>query len=359
MKYLVASSFALIFSGLNLFGATLTVGGLVSSGAGTLVLNGTGTSGTVVVNGGTLTLGSGTLTLVKGGVDVSEITSPNSFAYVLQPDLLAKKQADAVKKLAASQRDWVIIDPSFNEKSVFSSGDISAIRQGRPGRKVLAYLSIGEAQNFRSYWNKNWLKKKKLSQSAPSFLVKESPQWKGNYIVKYWQPEWRDIVLSIVDDLMSKGYDGVYLDAVDGFQSFEWVQNTRVEELVNPETSQSYRLDMVELVEDIADRARAINLDASVVPQNAVQLLEYPDYLSTIDAVGVEDLFTKDNTLQPASSTNAVLDLLELATTKPVLLIEYPKKTNLQTYVEQSAKQVGLVWLVTDRSLKTLGNSGN
>ncbi len=356
--------FSFAYSGFS-FGGSLVLNGGGSYTGGTGVIQtgtspGSGTS-TITVGGGTLTLGGGTLTLGGSNSVTGIITPPKSFAYVLQPDALAKKSADAVKKIAASKRDWVIIDPSFNAKSDFTPADIIAIRQGQPGRKVLAYLSIGEAESYRPYWNAAWTKKGKLTASAPSFLVKESPQWKGNYVVKYWQPGWQNIILPMVDKLMGRGFDGIYLDIVDGFESFEFDGKNWIDDRVNPETAQTYRRDMVDLVKKIAIRARAGKSDALIIPQNGVQLLEHADFLSTISAVGIEDLFTNGNTLQPLEFTNYILDFatLALAASKPVLLIEYPTKTDRLNLVQQAARQVGLIWLTTDRALKTLGKSGN
>jgi hypothetical protein len=42
---------------------------------------------------------------------------------------------------------------------------------------------------------------------------------------------------------------------------------------------------------------------------------------------------------------------------KPVLLIEYPKAPERQALSKKLAEENGLVWLVTDRQLKTLGES--
>jgi hypothetical protein len=43
---------------------------------------------------------------------------------------------------------------------------------------------------------------------------------------------------------------------------------------------------------------------------------------------------------------------------KPVLLIEYPRTPERKALSKKLAKENGLVWLVTDRQLQTLGESG-
>ena len=133
-----------------------------------------------------------------------------------------------------------------------------------------------------------------------------------------------------------------------------------MDDRVNPETKQSYRRDMVDWVKAIAARARAKNPGALVIPQNGSQLLAHADFLETISAIGIEDLFTNGNKLQPKSHTDEVLEHLKKmsATKKPALLIEYPKSAEKQALSERLARENGMVWLVTDRQLKTLGASG-
>jgi hypothetical protein len=40
--------------------------------------------------------------------------APASLAYVLQADSLAKSKAEAIAKLAACDRDWIVLDANFS-----------------------------------------------------------------------------------------------------------------------------------------------------------------------------------------------------------------------------------------------------
>ena len=279
---------------------------------------------------------------------------PTSFAYVLQADALAKTKAEAVAKLAACGRDWIVLDASFSTEEPWTTADLSAIRAGRAGRKVIAYLSIGEAENYRAYWQSTW------STTPPAFLLGENPEWKGNFRVKYWQADWQKFILADVDKIMAAGFDGVYLDIEDGFETFEQNGNDFIHDRLNPETKQSYRRDMVDWVKAVAAHARKTNPAALVIPQNGTQLLAHADFLSAVDAVGVEDLFTNGDKLQKAADTKYRLETLApmSAAHKPVLDVEYPKRTERQARAREQAAQHGFVWIVTDRQLKTLGESG-
>ena len=281
---------------------------------------------------------------------------------MLQADSLAKSKAEAVTKLASCGRDWIVLDAHFSSDEPWTVADVAAIRAGHAGRKVIAYLSIGEGEDYRAYWNPKWDADHdgKPDIGAPAFLLAQNPEWKGNYRVKYWQPAWQQIILAEVDKSMAAGFDGVYLDIVDGFETFEQDGKNFADDRVNPESKQSYRRDMVDWVKAVAARTRKSNPAALVIPQNGTQLLAHPDFLSTVDAVGVEDLFTNGDKPQKPADTKYILECLTPLTAahKPVLDVEYARRPERQSTVRNLATQHGFACIVTDRPLKTLGESG-
>jgi len=287
-------------------------------------------------------------------------SNPASFAFILQADSFAKTKSEAVAQLKESGRDWIVLDATFGGETAWGQADLDTIRSGKAGRKVVAYLSIGEAEDYRPYWQSDWVSNGKRTAAAPAWLGIENPEWKGNYQVKYWNAEWQKLMLAAIDDAISRGFDGVYLDIVDGFQTYEQGADDYLDDLMNPETKQTYRRDMVDWVKAIASRARAKNPTALVIPQNGCQLAAHKDFVEVISAQGIEDLFTNGKKLQPASHTDEILGHLKTLASakKPVLLIEYPKTPERQALSKKLAMENGLVWLVTDRQLKTLGESG-
>ena len=112
------------------------------------------------------------------------------------------------------------MDCFFND-DIFSSDEINQLRQKSNGGKrlVISYMSIGEAENYRYYWNDNWL------TNPPEWLKEENPDWEGNYKVAYWEKEWQDIIYgndnSYLKKIVDAGFDGVYLDIIDAFEYFE------------------------------------------------------------------------------------------------------------------------------------------
>jgi cysteinyl-tRNA synthetase len=266
--------------------------------------------------------------------------APQRFAYMLQAGHFAKDRAEAVRKLAASDRDLLIIDYSFwgDHDSRWTGKEIAAIRAGKSGRKVLAYLSIGEAGTYRYYWQKD-----------ASYLRKPNPNWPDNIRVAYWRDDWQAILRDYLAEILRQGFDGVWLDTVDTFEHFEHEPETDewLDDRPNPATGNSYRDDMVALVRMIADSARVTRPDFLVVPNNGAQLLSRPAYLGTINAIGIEDLFA-----QKKAHRKYLREQLApaFAAKLPVLLIEYKKPG-------PAARELRSPLLFTDRPLKTLGEA--
>lgn len=282
---------------------------------------------------------------------------PQSFTYVLQADSAFPSREAAVQTLKNCGRDLVVIDYSYTAGRFgkWTKSEIESIRAGKPGRKVVAYLSIGEAENYRAYWRPIWAK------APPDFLLGMNPNWPGNFRVKYWDPDWQSILLDTLTEIILQGFDGVYLDIVDAFQTFEFnpKNNEWIEKRINPETKRSYRDDMVVWAAKIAKTARKQKRGFLIIPQNGSQLLENPQFAQTIDAIGLEDLFTEGNKKQPPGRIQEIRKFLEplLRQKKPVLVMEYPTDPALQSFARQQAKKYGFVLLMTDRSLKTLGQA--
>ena len=305
------------------------------------------------------------LLAVLNGMALAATPSLQSFGYVLQAEGLDSSRVGVVRRLAEYGRDWIILDVAFDgsDNGRWTASELNTIQEGKTGRKVLAYLSIGEAEAYRRYWKSEWDADRdgKPDAKAPSWLCAENPDWKGNYKVRYWDAEWQDVMLSEVEALVQVGFDGVYLDIVDGFEFFEWdaAHKDWIDNRKNPDTGNTFREDMIQWVRRIAEHARRMKPDFWVVPQNGVQLLESSEYRATLDAIGVEDLFTNGNRIRKQSDTDYVLEFLAKAKAdrKPVWVIEYGTTSNAIQRSIAGANKNGFLLLVTDRNLKTLGRS--
>ncbi|OGV41134.1 MAG: hypothetical protein A2X48_12300 [Lentisphaerae bacterium GWF2_49_21] len=293
--------------------------------------------------------------------------SPKSMAYVLQADKLSPDRKTAVKTLKECHRDLIVIDASYESGSGnegrWTKDEISEIRSGAADRKVVAYISIGEAEDYRSYWKKDWDANKdgKPDKGAPDFLDQVNPDWAGNYKVRYWKADWQKIILDEIGRIIDQGFDGIYLDIVDGFEFFEYdkIKKDWQDGKKNPDTGKSYREDMIAWVEKIAEFARKVKKEFIVIPQNGSQLLKNPEFVRTISAIGIEDLFTEGNKIRkPSDAKDRIDNLSEMKKAgKPVLLIEYGKNEKAREASRKGAAKNGLILLITDRELATPGEA--
>ena len=79
---------------------------------------------------------------------------------------------------------------------------------GLKGRVILiAYVSIGEAENYRSYWE---------GVKGAEWIIGENPNWKGNYYVDVRNPGWRRLIIDeVIAGAVKKGFDGIFMDTID------------------------------------------------------------------------------------------------------------------------------------------------
>ncbi len=151
---------------------------------------------------------------------ITNLQDAKNFLYLLSPDNeYPTKQAfvDAVKN---TNYDYIIMD-FFYDGEEFTSTQIEELKQKANGgrRLLICYMSIGEAENYRYYWQSDW------KVGNPSYIFKEDPNWSGNFYVKYWDKDWQKIIYGNDDSYLKKivdaGFDGVYLDIIDAFEQFE------------------------------------------------------------------------------------------------------------------------------------------
>lgn len=151
--------------------------------------------------------------------DITDISYARNFLYLINSENFSTKQSfiDAVKE---TDYDVIIMDLYHNE-TAYTLTEIEQLKTKINGgtRLVVCYMSIGEAEDYRFYWDDSW------STGDPVWLDRENPNWAGNFKVRYWEDEWQEIILSgansYLGEILSAGFDGVYLDIIDGFEYFE------------------------------------------------------------------------------------------------------------------------------------------
>jgi cysteinyl-tRNA synthetase len=280
------------------------------------------------------------LTMFLGGCRPSE-EEPNwagveNFLYQLQradPDRIGETAFDLVVVTLATAGSSPEVIPALKESP------------GGP-KLILCYMSIGQSENYRWYWNPDW------ESNPPSWLDIPDGVWAGDHWVRYWDPEWQKIIYgksgSYLDQILALGFDGVYLDRVDAY----WYYQDQGRETAARE--------MVDFILDFTNYARQRHPGFGIFPQNAEELgIRFPDYLQAMTGIGVEDLYygyPRDHEPSPAGWTaerEAILDQW-VAAGKLVLTIDYTARPEqiADTYFRARAR--GYIPYVTDRSLGRL-----
>ncbi len=264
---------------------------------------------------------------VINGIEVTEVL------YILQDIDLGE--------IHNSRYDLVIMDYSAegNEDTEFSDDEIGLISEMRV---ILAYMSIGEAEDYRFYWNTSWDADQDGTpdQGAPSWLDGENPRWDGNYKVRYWMEGWQQLIVGpngYLERVLDAGFHGVYLDLVDAYEHYD-------------ENRSTARAEMIDLVGRIADEARTADPDFLIVPQNGEALGVNSTYQETVDGIGREEIFYLEGSPNPdTASIRADLDRF-LQRSGFVIDIEYVDR-DLRTAAREKARDAGYLQFVGDVDL--------
>lgn len=152
--------------------------------------------------------------------DIIILSQARNFLYLINTEQYATKSA-FIEALQQTDYDVLIIDLFFDGADILDAQDVASLSTKASGgmRLILAYCSIGEAEDYRYYWQDEWV------TDPPEWLGPENPAWSGNYKVRYWNPEWQAIIYnndqSYIKKILDTGFDGVYLDIIDAFEYWQ------------------------------------------------------------------------------------------------------------------------------------------
>lgn len=202
----------------------------------------------------------------------------------------------AVDRLARARAELAVIEPMVTVKGREGfpiRPVVTQIRvtppEGFDRRLCLAYVNVGQAETYRTYWHDDWRAPTADAPGEPAFLLRPDPDgWAGNHVVAYWDPAWRAVMFgeatSLVDRAVAGGFDGVFLDWVLGYAD-DAVRAAAAREGVDPAA------EMAALIRDLRNHARRTAPGFLVVAQNAAPLLRAAPWLADhVDGVTQESL---------------------------------------------------------------------
>lgn len=250
--------------------------------------------------------------------------------------------------IASATHDLLVIDASRDgtDAGRFSQDEITRMKDGMGGRSVVvSYTSIGEASDFRDYWDKDWTTTGtatgRLTGEAPDWLGPVNPDWPESRKVRYWDSDWQKIIFNDnktgeVDAIVKAGFDAAYLDIVDGYYFWGAEVSAKDKQAGDPANVKQAAQRMVDFIVELTAHARESNPDFFVIPQNGAWILvdlgsdtaRKKAYLDAIGGIAVEDLYFRgdadeNNPLRPDEETIATLKRDFLDKGIPVFVVDY------------------------------------
>jgi cysteinyl-tRNA synthetase len=221
-----------------------------------------------------------TETEIEGGLP--DLEDVDHWLYLIDVDM----EQDMVDQIAASSHDMVVLDfiPSEANNSDYPMAQVIDRLHNAPQPKlVIAYIDIGEAESYRTYWQPGW------GIGNPEWIIAGDPDgWEGNFPVAYWYEAWQDIWLNeetgLMQAILDAGFDGVYLDWVEAY-SDEDVAAFAAGDGVDA------RQEMIWFVGDLAEFGWRQNENFIIISQNAAELARNDAYVDTIDAIAQEQVW--------------------------------------------------------------------
>lgn len=218
----------------------------------------------------------------------------------------------AVTALSTSNYDMLVIEPtktdwsSNNSKNFDTKSMVSMLKSSKASDKVhrklvIAYINIGEAEDWRWYWKwSKWQSGDSRPGDLPNYVLIPDPDgWSGNFPVAYWDPEWKDIIIygkdqdsspyrdykSTIDEAIDDGFDGVYLDWVEGYENEAVIAEAKKQ-------GKDPQVEMIKFIKEIKDYAKSRDPDFIIIQQNGVGLCDgHPEIFSLIDGISQEAIW--------------------------------------------------------------------
>ena len=133
---------------------------------------------------------------LAGGADDPRLTGAESFAFAIGNGMLAGDAAQVANRLGGF--DLVVVD---GEEA--TAAEVAALH-GK-GAVVLAYLSVGTIEKWRSWFDR-----------VKRFRLKAWQDWKDEWFADVSKGGLRRILAGeVAPQMMAKGFDGLFLDNVD------------------------------------------------------------------------------------------------------------------------------------------------
>lgn len=289
-------------------------------------------------------------------------------------------------ELVGTHFDLYVLEPVVTEKGKENFDiaklvrDIKAYNKNNYNKEplVLAYIDIGQAEDWRWYWGEDW------GIGNPEWIVATDPnKWEGNYPVAYWYPEWQNIVIygykgrSHVEEILEAGFDGIYMDWVEAFSDEDVIAKADSDGI----NTASAMFDFIAKIRNYARiRSQHANPQFLIVAQNASDLHQKNParYENLMDAIALEAVWYDGdggfdhwpdprgyniltNDLYPGWTEEVLSHLKAIKGKMPIFIAEYAQNLGGKNYAlrvyNELAPHHGFIPYCTRRSLARLSKT--
>jgi hypothetical protein len=187
------------------------------------------------------------------------------------------------------------VDDPDGEGSLIANSLIDLVIVGNPNSQVLnravvdptdSKLILGDldATEANSYTEPSLFS----GSSLPSWFGNQDPAFPGSYTVQYWNPAWETALFAAIDQTAANGYDGIWLDALDG--DIQWAAGNPEGNPVYPEAVSA----MATLMTDIRNHVNTTYPGKAfyIIGANPFEVATaYPNALTSLDVIFVENAY--------------------------------------------------------------------
>ena len=244
--------------------------------------------------------------------------------------------------IAAAGLDLFITEGSpFGLNAAISDIELAQIQA--TGTLVVGYVNTSVTDDTRSYWQTNWTSNGTdtgtVLAGAPAWLQAQ-PSNPFGYTVDYTDPAWQQIVINQSVELVSRGYNGVFLDDIGQYFTAGATSGSITDQA----------LAMMQFVIAIDAAIRAVNPDARIITNGLPYIITdatggsttvtAQSFLNVIDAMLLESYYGING---PHESAAIAIALANIAPHADLLAVEYGG-TAFQNYLfAQEATASGII----------------
>ena len=244
-----------------------------------------------------------------------------------KPDVIIWYDNVNESKLLKLAPKLLIVDPGEVERETIR-------KLQKLGTEVIAYVNLGMAEEWRSYWKERW------RRSPPRWIAEKSREWSGEYIVMFWHPAWRRILRRVLKSIEREGYDGILLDNIDVYEYWE-EKGCKAEEKL---------LMIIKWIKLTYNGKIYVNIGSGL------KLIYDEEFMKLVDGILREEVWASYRGVIDPEETKEILNALIYAKQrgKDVVILDYSNDERLTNAILSECAILGFKCYIGSRDLNSL-----